>query len=130
MFSQRNCLTLFYLFEFEQNVRNRAVLYIQNNQSGDKTKGDFSLYFFNHKELLAVKKIVKQVAGIDVAQDELVVQLGRMYDDWTPELYASKSFPNTKKGFEAFVAWVNKLTEAEVPVRYAMEATGVYHESL
>jgi transposase len=77
-----------------------------------------------------VKKIVKQVAGIDVAQDELVVQLGRMYDDWTPELYASKSFPNTKKGFEAFVAWVNKLTGAEVPVRYAMEATGVYHESL
>lgn len=77
-----------------------------------------------------MKKIVKQVAGIDVAQDELVVQLGRMYDDWTPELYASKSFPNTQKGFEAFVAWVNKLTEAEVPVRYAMEATGVYHESL
>lgn len=77
-----------------------------------------------------MKKIVKQVAGVDVAQDELVVQLGRMYDDWTPELYASKNFPNTKKGFEAFVAWVNKLTEAEVPVRYAMEATGVYHESL
>lgn len=130
MFSLRNCLTLFYLFEFEQNVRNRAALYIQNNQSGDKTKGDFSLYFFNHKKLLVVKKIVKQVAGIDVAQDELVVQLGRMYDDWTPELYASKNFPNTKKGFEAFVAWVNKLTEAEVAVRYAMEATGVYHESL
>jgi transposase len=77
-----------------------------------------------------VKKIVKQVAGIDIAQDELVVQLGRMYDDWTPELFASKSFPNTQKGFEAFVAWVNKLMEAEVPVRYAMEATGVYHESL
>ena len=77
-----------------------------------------------------MKKIVKQVAGIDVAQDELVVQLARMYDDWTPELYASKIFPNTHKGFEAFVAWVNKFTEAEVPVRYAMEATGVYHESL
>lgn len=77
-----------------------------------------------------MKKIVKQVAGIDVAQDELVVQLGRMYDDWTPELYASKSFPNTQKGFAAFVTWVNKLAGAEVPVRYAMEATGVYHESL
>lgn len=32
---------LFYLFEFEQNVRNRAMLYIQNIQPGDKTKGDF-----------------------------------------------------------------------------------------
>jgi transposase len=77
-----------------------------------------------------MKTIVKQVAGIDVAQDELVVKLGRMYDDWTPDLYASKTFPNTTKGFEPFVAWVNKLTEADVPVRFVMEATGVYHESL
>jgi transposase len=53
-----------------------------------------------------------------------------MYDDWTPDLYASKTFPNTTKGFEPFVAWVNKLTEADVPVRFVMEATGVYHESL
>ena len=77
-----------------------------------------------------MKKIVKQVAGIDVAQNELVVCLGRMYDDWTPELYASKIFANTSKGFEAFIQWVNKLSDATLPVRYVMEATGVYHESL
>lgn len=29
-----------------------------------------------------MKTIVKQVLGIDVAQKELVVCLGRMYDDW------------------------------------------------
>jgi transposase len=77
-----------------------------------------------------MKKIVKQVAGIDVAQDELVVRLGRMYDDWSPELYASKTFANTAKGFESLVVWVKKLTSAETIVRYVMEATGVYHESL
>lgn len=77
-----------------------------------------------------MKKIVKQVAGIDVAQNELVVCLGRMYDDWTPELYASKTFANTPKGFDSFVQWVKKLTDDSLPVRYAMEATGVYHESL
>ena len=77
-----------------------------------------------------MKKIVKQVAGIDVAQNELVVCLGRMYDDWVPELYASKTFGNTAKGFAAFVQWVNKLMDAALPVRYVMEATGVYHESL
>ena len=32
-----------------------------------------------------MKKVVKQVVGIDVAQDELVVCLGKMYDDRTPE---------------------------------------------
>lgn len=77
-----------------------------------------------------MKKIVKQVAGIDVAQNELVICLGRMYDDWSPELYASKTFANTAKGFISFVEWVNKLSDAALPVRYAMEATGVYHESL
>lgn len=77
-----------------------------------------------------MKKIVKQVAGIDVAQDELVVRLGRMYDDWSPELYASKTFANTTKGFESLLAWAKKLTSTETPVRYVMEATGVYHESL
>ena len=77
-----------------------------------------------------MKKIVKQLVGIDVAQKELVVCLGKMYDDWTPELYASKTFANTAKGFISLVIWVNKLINDSVPARYAMEATGVYHESL
>jgi transposase len=77
-----------------------------------------------------MKRIVKQVVGIDVAQKELVVCLGRMYDDWTPELYASKTFANTTKGFAALTEWVKKLAEESSPVRYVMEATGVYHESL
>jgi transposase len=77
-----------------------------------------------------MKKIVKQVVGIDVAQKELVVCLGRMYDDWTPELYANKTFANTPKGAAALTVWVKKLTEESNPVRYVMEATGVYHELL
>lgn len=77
-----------------------------------------------------MKKIVKQVVGIDVAQKELVVCLGRMYDDWTPELYANKTFANTANGFAALTLWVKKLAEESNPVRYVMEATGVYHESL
>ena len=77
-----------------------------------------------------MKKIVKQVAAIDVAKDELVVSYGRMYDDWSPEVVAHKTFPNTLKGFVALVAWAGKLMDTVVPVRYIMEATGVYHESL
>jgi transposase len=77
-----------------------------------------------------MRKIVKQVVGIDVAQKELVVSLGRMHDDWTPEIHASKSFPNTQKGFMTLVSWVKKLTEQACTVRYVMEATGVYHEAL
>lgn len=77
-----------------------------------------------------MKKTVKQVAGIDVAQKELVVCLGRMYDDWTPELYASRTFANTPGGFESLEKWVAKMTDPQVDIRYVMEATGVYHEKL
>jgi transposase len=77
-----------------------------------------------------MKKIVKQAAGIDVAQKELVVSLGRMYDDWSPEVYAHKTFPNTEAGFIALITWVKKQINQDVPVRFVMEATGVYHESL
>jgi hypothetical protein len=41
--SQKEIASLFYPFEFEQNVRNAALLYIQNIQPGDKTKKGFSL---------------------------------------------------------------------------------------
>jgi transposase len=76
------------------------------------------------------KKILKQVLGIDVAQKELVVRLGRVYEDLSVEIYAGKTFFNNAKGFQTLIPWVQKLTDRTVPVRYVMEATGVYHESL
>jgi transposase len=77
-----------------------------------------------------MKKIVKQVAGIDVAQKELVVSLGRMYDDLAIEMYANKTFSNTDKGFVTLLGWIKKLSDQSIACRFVMEATGVYHESL
>jgi transposase len=77
-----------------------------------------------------MERIVKQAAGIDVAQKELVVSLGRMYDDWHPEVYAHKTFPNTEAGFIALIMWVKKQMDQGIAIRFVMEATGVYHESL
>ena len=39
-----------------------------------------------------MKKIVKQVVGIDVAQKELVVSLGRMYEDLIYQNYMHTKF--------------------------------------
>jgi transposase len=75
-------------------------------------------------------KILKQVAGIDVAQNELVVSLGRMGEDLEVEIYSCKTFGNGVKGFKALVLWVEKQTVKDLPFRFVMEATGVYHESL
>ena len=77
-----------------------------------------------------MKKIVKQVVGIDVAQKELEVCLGRMYDDWTVEFSSYKTVANTEKGFDLLLLWVKKLADQTVGLRYVMEATGVYHERL
>lgn len=75
-------------------------------------------------------KILKQVAGIDVAQNELVVSLGRVDQSLSKEVYAYKTFANKASGFGALLMWVKKHSDHEVAVRYVMEATGVYHEKL
>ncbi len=74
--------------------------------------------------------IVKQVVGIDVAQNELVVSFGRMSHDTGIDIFAYKTFTNSAKGFNDLLLWVNKLAIKEMRVRYVMEATGVYHEKL
>ena len=72
--------------------------------------------------------ILKQVAGIDVAQDELVVSLGRVNASFEKEIYAFKTFANKPGGFSAMLVWIKKHSDERVAVRYVMEATGVYHE--
>jgi transposase len=128
MLTLRKGPILFYLLEFEQNVRSHAGVGIQDNQQETKRERDFHFIFLSNT--IGMKKVIKQVLGIDVAQKELVVCLGRMHDDWTLELYAHKTFVNNEKGFSGLLEWVYKLSEEATAVRYVMEATGVYHEPL
>ena len=72
--------------------------------------------------------VLKQVLGIDVAQKELVVTLGRLLEDLSIELYAYKVFSNTEKGFSSLLTWAKKLADSETEVRFVMESTGVYHQ--
>jgi len=118
----------FYLFEFEQNVRNTVGLYIHNIQPGDKTKGDF--HFILKRIISMNQQILKQVVGIDVSQKELVVCFGRMTDALCPQLCSHASFANTPAGMQKLVSWAVKQKQADRPLRFVMEATGVYHESL
>jgi transposase len=127
MLSVRYGLILFNLFEFEQNVRNPQCGVSSISIQETKRREIFTLKI---KKLNGMKKIVKQIVGIDVAQKNMVVSLGRMFDDWSPELYANKTFANTDKGMQALVLWVKNQTDDQIPLRFIMEATGVYHEIL
>ena len=74
--------------------------------------------------------ILKEVAGVDVAQKELVVSLGRMYQSLDVEIFAYKVFTNSEKGIKSMIGWVSSCCEGNGQLRYVMEATGVYHERL
>ena len=76
------------------------MLYIQDIQPGDKSKGDFSLSVLLLKTI-AMKKVVKQVVGIDVAQKELVC-LGKLYEDFTAELYGQKHLQTLQEDLSIF----------------------------
>jgi len=119
---------IFYLLESEQNVRNIAKHYIQNIQTGEKTEKGYSLEVIINSKMMT--NIVKQAAGIDVAQNELVVSLGRVDQDTTVEIFAYKTFANNLKGFQALKHWAQKAFDSEIKICYVMEATGVYHEKL
>ena len=75
-------------------------------------------------------KELKQVVGIDVAQKELVVTIGRLLEDLSVDLFSYKVFKNNDKGFLSLVEWVTKLVENPQEVHYIMEATGVYHQKI
>lgn len=76
------------------------------------------------------KTILKQVAGIDVAQNELVVSVGKITAELHTDIISYKKVPNTQKGFDNLKSWLMKITDPSVPFHVAMEATGVYHERL
>lgn len=71
---------------------------------------------------------LKQILGVDVAQKELVVSLGRLNDDLSIELYSYRVFRNKETGFEALHKWLKKNTNDSISCRIVMEATGVYHQ--
>ncbi|MBC6492738.1 IS110 family transposase [Flavihumibacter stibioxidans] len=77
-----------------------------------------------------MKLLLRQAVGIDVAQNELVVALGRMDEAFLVDIYAHKTFSNSASGFEGLVDWVSSRTEPGIGLRFVMEATGVYHEQL
>lgn len=72
--------------------------------------------------------VLKQVLGVDVAQKELVVTLGRLNQQLEVELYSRRKFANKETGFAALLKWLKKNTIEGVSLRVVMEATGVYHQ--
>lgn len=73
-------------------------------------------------------EILRQSLGVDVAQKELVVSLGRLHEDLSIELYSRRVFRNSETSFNALHKWLQKNINTSLNCRIVMEATGVYHQ--
>jgi transposase len=85
----------------------------------------------NHKEILMKKNILKQGFGIDISKDSFAVQYGMLTQGLSVEYGAKRTFKNTLKGIESFLAWVDLQAQTDsVSIIFVVEATGVYYENL
>jgi len=74
--------------------------------------------------------VLKLVAGIDVAKDELVVTLGQLDRELNIKKLGTKAFKNNFPGFKKLINWVKKQKINPEEVVFVMEYTGVYYEHL
>lgn len=75
-------------------------------------------------------ELLKQVVGIDCAQQELVCCFGELTSELEAQLKASKTLRNTDEGIHRLLAWVDRLAASSVELLFVVEATGVYHQRL
>lgn len=76
-----------------------------------------------------MKKVIKQVVGIDVSSKHLDVCFMQESADGQRTIKGTKRFSNTYEGFRAYLSWCRKRKKA-CEMFHVMEATGVYHENL
>jgi transposase len=75
-----------------------------------------------------MRMILKEVFGVDVANNELVISFGCLNSDLSIDILAHKVVKNTQNGFCTFLLWANEQHSLTVPFRVVMEATGNYHQ--
>lgn len=74
--------------------------------------------------------IIRQNVGIDISKSSISVAIAQKRLDQSVIILSSKTFVNNSTGFEKMDKWVAQFVDGSIEVHYAMEATGVYYESL
>ena len=73
---------------------------------------------------------LKYGIGVDMAMETFDVCISVIDVKQCVTIKSRCSFPNDRKGFDLFYAWVCKNMKLPLPCVYLMEATGVYYEQL
>lgn len=79
----------------------------------------------------AIKKqamLLKYSVGNDISKDKFDACISSIDAMQYVKVISTRSFNNTKKGFESYLDWTKRKCKLELPVIHSMEATGVYYE--
>lgn len=83
------------------------------------------------KNIPHVPAIDRQVLGVDVGKDSLVVCFSIREGTMVQKVIFRESFANTPDGITRLCRWLSRtILDRALPCICVMEATGVYHESL
>tara|TARA_R110001583_G_C5596267_1_gene404163 strand:+ start:260 stop:1312 length:1053 start_codon:yes stop_codon:yes gene_type:complete len=75
-------------------------------------------------------KVSRVSIGVDMAKDSFYAAVIYLMNDQTIICKGTRKFPNTAKGFNDFIEWVQRKVKVDNVVSYIMESTGVYYENL
>ena len=83
------------------------------------------------KNLLNFKKTMRKlIVGIDISMDDFHACIKVRTETGSVKIKGTRSFENTDSGYKQCLSWVLKQHKNGCPVRFVMEATGVYYENL
>ena len=75
--------------------------------------------------------LLRYCVGFDVSKDTLQTCISSIDINGKTTVKATRVFVNKVSSFDDMLTWVNKrCKEKQIPVRYLMESTGVYHEQI
>ena len=82
------------------------------------------------KTTMFMQNFTHQCVGIDISKLSFTACVCKRQLAGQQSTNDVVEFENNKRGFNQFVKWSRKNTEISIPAVYAMEATGIYYESL
>ena len=75
--------------------------------------------------------LLRYCVGIDVSKDSLQVCVSVIDTNGKVTIKGSSKINNKTTAFDSFLAWVDKhCKHKNLPIRFVIESTGVYHEQL
>lgn len=75
-------------------------------------------------------QIFRYAIGIDCSKDALHACFSSLDEAFQVDVKATKKFENNPSGINALINWAHKHNKEQLPLRFLVEATGIYHEEL